>query len=252
MIALLAAATAPSRKAAEPPAGFAGTWDVVRVEVDRADQPHWEVKPQDPALLNRELVISKTEAHFEPDKEACRQPAWKASAMTWAELFAKGFRRPEGGGRSTKPSPSDFEFDVPPRDRVTVYTLCPGKKLKGSDVWLQGEWVVLVSPDTLVMHQDSQILLVFKRRAADAKPQASFPCEKAASPTEKAICGSFALAGWDRSVAAACQEALKGNAAPDKIRAEQKDWLRKRDACGDKASCIDDLLWRRVDDLKQY
>jgi uncharacterized protein len=67
------------------------------------------------------------------------------------------------------------------------------------------------------------------------------------------IITSFELAGWDRSVADAYSQALKGNAATqDKIRAEQNDWLRKRDACGDKTERIDDLLWRRVDDLKQY
>jgi uncharacterized protein YecT (DUF1311 family) len=253
LIAVLAAAATVSHKAADPPLGFVGTWDVVRVEVDRADQMHWEVKPQDAALLNRELVIAKNEAHFEPDKESCKQPAWKPSVMTWAELFANGFPRTQGGGRSAKPSPSDFEFDVAPRDRVTVYALCPGKKLRGSEVWRDAEWVVLKSPDTLVMHEDSQILLIFKRRAVDAKPRASFPCEKAATATEKAICASFELAAWDRSVAAAYQEALRGDGATqDKIRDEQKAWLKKRDACGDRVPCIDDLLWRRVDDLKQY
>jgi uncharacterized protein YecT (DUF1311 family) len=254
LIAVLAVVGSVSHKTADPPLGFVGTWDVVRVEVDRADQMHWEVKPQDPELLNRELVISKTEVHFEADEGVCKRPSWKPSVMTWSELFAKGFPRPEGGGRSTKPLPSDFEFDVAPRDRVTAYALCPGKKLRGAEVWRDAEWVVLLSAEALVMHQDSQILLVFKRRAVDAKPRASFPCEKAATATEKAICASFGRAAWDRSVAAAYQEALRGNeaATQDKIRAEQKDWLRKRDACADKTSCIDELLWRRVADLKQY
>lgn len=253
MIAVLAATAAAQHKPATTPPGFTGTWDVVRVEVDRADQMHWEVKPQDPQLLNRELVISETGAHFEPDDEVCQKPSWKPSVTTWAELFAKGFPRPEGGGRSTKPAPSDFEFDVKPRDKVTAYALCPDKALKKSEVWAQAEWVVLLTPDTLVLHQDSQILLVLKRRAVDAKPRASFPCEKAATPTEKTICASFKLAAWDRSVAAAYQDALRGNttAKQDEIRVEQKMWIKQRDACGGKAPCIDELLERRVEDLKQ-
>jgi len=253
VIALLAATAAAQASAAAPPSGLLGTWDVVRVEVDRADQMHWEVQPQDPELLYRELVIGKTETHFAADKETCKEPSWKPSAMTWGELFGKGFQRPEGGGRSTKPTPKDFELDVESRDKATAYTLCRNKKLKGSKVWLEAEWVVLPATDTLVVHQDPQVLLVLKRRAADARPRASFACEKAVSPTEKAICSSFELAGWDRSVADAYTQALKRNASTqDKILADQKDWLRKRDACGDKTSCIDDLLWRRVDDLKQY
>jgi len=75
MIALLAATAAAQAGAASPPSGLAGTWDVVRVEVDRADQMHWEVKPQDPELLYRELVIGKTETHFAADKQTCKEPA---------------------------------------------------------------------------------------------------------------------------------------------------------------------------------
>jgi uncharacterized protein len=224
----------------------------VRVEVDRADQMRWEVPPQDPQFLNRELVISRTEARFDMDTETCRRPAWRPVVVTWGELFAKGFRRPEGGGRSTRPTPADFEFDVKSRDQATVYALCPGKRLKGSDLWLEAEWVVLLAPGTLVMHRDSQVLLVFERRASDARPRASFPCEKAASPTEKAICGSFDLAGWDRSVAEAYRQALHRNREhQETVRDDQKAWLKNRDACGDRVSCIDELLWRRVEDLTQ-
>jgi uncharacterized protein len=102
------------------------------------------------------------------------------------------------------------------------------------------------------MHKDSQVLLILKKRQPDARPRASFPCEKAVTSTEKAICGSFDLASWDRSVAAAYAEALERNKDhQDKIRGEQKAWLKKRDACGDRVPCIDELLWRRVEDLKQ-
>jgi uncharacterized protein YecT (DUF1311 family) len=241
-------ASAASARSAEPPAGMVGTWEVERVESDRADQMRWEVRPQDPQLLGRELVISKDEVRFSEDKGPCKRPSWKPTAMTWGDLFGKGFQRP-GGAR---PTPADFEFTASIREKITAYVLCPDRKSKGSDLWLQSEWLVLRAPDTLVMHQDSQVLLILKRRPADAKPRASFPCDKATTPTERAICGSFSLAGWDRSVAAAYTQALeRSHDHQDKIREEQKAWLRKRDACGDRVSCIDDLLWRRVDDLKQ-
>ena len=71
------------------------------------------------------------------------------------------------------------------RDKATAYALCPNKKLKGAKDRLEAEWVVLRDPDTLVMHQDAQVPLVLKRRAAEAKPRASFPCEKAGKPDGK-------------------------------------------------------------------
>jgi uncharacterized protein len=66
------------------------------------------------------------------------------------------------------------------------------------------------------------------------------------------ICGSFDLASWDRSVARAWREGLERR--PQKqahLRKTQKEWLRERDACGSKAECIDDLPWRRVDELTE-
>ena len=65
-IALAAATADAPAGAAAPPAGFQGTWDVVRVEADRQDQMHWEAKPQDPQLLYRELVIGKTRRALPP------------------------------------------------------------------------------------------------------------------------------------------------------------------------------------------
>lgn len=248
LLAILSVAAANTPRSAAPPADLLGTWEVTRVEPDRGDQMRWQVPPQDPKVLGRELVISKDEVRFALDQEPCRRPSWKTTTMTWADLFGRGFRRPEG----TKPTPSDFELKVSSRDKVAAYVPCPGPKAKGTDVWLQPKWLVLQDPDTLVMHKDSQVLLILKKRPPNAKPRASFSCEKAATPTEKAICGSFELAGWDRSVAAAYSEALDRNRDhPDKIRAEQKAWLKQRDACGDKVSCLDDLLWRRVEDLEQ-
>jgi uncharacterized protein len=117
---------------------------------------------------------------------------------------------------------------------------------------MQDKWIALQDKDTLAMHYSNQVLLILRRRSADAKPRASFPCEKAGTPTEKAICASFQLAGWDRSVSAAWHAALER--APEKqakLHGDQKEWLRKQDACGSSVACIDDLLWRRVDALVQ-
>jgi len=72
------------------------------------------------------------------------------------------------------------------------------------------------------------------------------------TPTETTICGSHELAGWDRGVDAAFKAPLARS--PEKardLRDNQKAWLKKRDACGAKAECVDELLWQRVEELAQ-
>jgi uncharacterized protein YecT (DUF1311 family) len=235
-----------------PPADLVGTWDVERVEVDRADQMHWGVKPDDPQLVGRELAISSEGVHFTAEKEGCKQSRWSPLATTWKRLFEGGFLRAPGGGRSTHPKPADFQFVASGPAQVKAYLLCPDLTHKRADAWMQDKWIALQATDTLAMHYSNQVLLILKRRPADAAPRASFPCEKAVTPTEKAICASFQLAGWDRSMSAAWRAALER--APEKqakLHGDQKEWLQKRDACGADVHCIDDLLWRRVDELVQ-
>jgi hypothetical protein len=107
-----------------PPADLVGTWDLERVEVDRADQMHWGVRPDDPQLVGRELVVSSDGVQFTAEKEGCKQSRWSPLATTtWKRLFDGGFRRAPGGGRSTHPTPADFQFVPSSPARVTAYLL---------------------------------------------------------------------------------------------------------------------------------
>jgi uncharacterized protein YecT (DUF1311 family) len=221
------------------PADLLGTWDVERVEVDRADQMHWGMKPDNPQLVGRELAISSDGVNFTAEKEGCKQSRWSPLATTWKRLFDGGFLR-------------DFQFVPSSPTLATAYLLCPDPTHKRADAWMQDKWIALQDRDTLAMHYSNQVLLILKRRPSDAKPRAAFACEKALTPTEKTICGSFGLAGWDRSVSAAWRAALER--VPEnqaRLHVDQKAWLRKRDACDADGLCIDDLLWRRVEELVQ-
>lgn len=235
-----------------PPPEIAGTWDVERVAVDNQDASHWGFRPNDARLLGRTLTIDSVQVRFEDGKElGCKQSTWPSRQSTWGYLFGKGFPRPPDGGRSPTPSPEDFEVKVAKTKGATVYSLCPSSR-RGASRFPADSWVALVGSGQLALHYDNQVLLLFQRRPAGAKPTASFDCAKAASPTEKTICESFDLASWDRSVTQAWRSAL--DRRPQKqahLRKTQKDWLHTRDACGSKADCIDELQWRRVDELSQ-
>jgi uncharacterized protein YecT (DUF1311 family) len=234
------------------PSEVAGTWDVVRVAVDNQDASHWGFRPNDPRLLGRTLTVDSVHVRFEDGKElGCKQSTWPARQSTWGYLFSKGFPRPPDGGRSPTPSPEDFEVKVAKNQRAIAYSLCPSPG-RGTNRFPADFWVAPLGSEQLALHYDNQVLLLFQRRPPGAKPTASFDCAKAASPTEKTICASFDLASWDRSVSQAWRTAL--DRRPQKqahLRKTQKEWLHTRDACGNKAECIDDLQWRRVDELTQ-
>jgi uncharacterized protein len=75
---------------------------------------------------------------------------------------------------------------------------------------------------------------------------ASFDCAKAATPTEKLICGDPRLSQLDAQLALAYRRALAGAAEPDKVRAEQRTWLRTEcKACAD-AACLQTVYEQRL------
>ena len=241
------AAREPVKVDSAPPAALIGTWDVERVEADRQDQMHWDIHPGDPRLLGRSLEITTDSASFPPEMDRCSQKTWRSITGSWDALFKKGFSRAAMGGRSGHPKPADFGFKPPSGGQASAFLLCAGNSHK--DEWMESTWVAPTSADSLMMHRDAQVLLVLKRRPSGAKPTASFSCEKASGATETAICRSFALASWDRSVAAAYKAAVsrKWNQA-SKIRDEQKAWLKERNACNDQ-ECMENSMRDRVDDL---
>lgn len=89
-------------------------------------------------------------------------------------------------------------------------------------------------------------LLALPSAAGAAAGAASFPCSKATTPTEKAICADPALSTLDERLSASYRSALESlsGASPDEgpagaaVKADQRAWLRERDSCGADTSCL--------------
>jgi uncharacterized protein len=130
--------------------------------------------------------------------------------------------------------------------------LCSARPQKVARPWLDGEWIALKDPDTLLFHYSAGVILSLRRVPDDAPPRASFPCDKAGSASEKAICQSSDLAGWDRSVAEGFRQlvAWKADEAAELLKA-QEGWRRTRDKCGADQSCLGDALRTRAAELSQ-
>lgn len=252
VFAMVAASALVARPSAGPPPELVGTWDVEHVGVDSEDSLHRVLRPDDPQLMGRVLVIGADRVQFERGKElGCKQARWGARRTTWGALFGKGFIRSEVGGLNPRPSPEDFGVKVSKNQPAVAYSLCPSSP-RGAGRFPRNTWAALQAPDLLALHFDNQTVLTLRRRASGATPAASFACAKAATATEKTICGSFDLASWDRSVALAFRQALGRRRDKDAdLKRSQREWLRKRDACGSDAACIDEAQWRRVEELGQ-
>ena len=69
---------------------------------------------------------------------------------------------------------------------------------------------------------------------------ASFPCDKAQTPDEKAVCATLALNDLD--VEMAVRFAILKDLLPmgnrGKVQEDQEDWLKERGACGAEVACL--------------
>jgi uncharacterized protein YecT (DUF1311 family) len=230
------------------PSPLSGTWDVEQVAVDGQDQIHWGYRPDDPQFLHRALVVEGNDLRFNGSDLRCTQDRWVPQAITWARLLAKGFRRPPVGGRKVTPTVEDFELKASPADSITAYQICREKT--GRAAFPAGMWVALIRPDKAALAIDNSGIFVLTRRPPGAQPRASFECSKARSAAERTICGNYDLAAWDRSVALAWRQASERNAR-DELLTSQKEWLKKRDACGASAECLEEQMFARVGYLVQ-
>ncbi|MGH6826053.1 caspase family protein [Methyloceanibacter sp.] len=80
------------------------------------------------------------------------------------------------------------------------------------------------------------------------QPQAypSFSCAKASLPAEFTICSSATLASLDLQLA----ELYAGGSGSRSVRAEQRSWLDRRNACGSDTSCLEQRYRERIGSLQ--
>jgi hypothetical protein len=224
------------------PRKLLGKWEVKRVLLDLADQSRWgTIHPEFPALLYRSMTVTADKIAFADKDVSCDQTSWQPLATTWQGLFqTTELSRLSSEGAATPAKPADYDLKVSDKQRVQAYPLCPRSPLTTAKSWQGAYWMALQGEE-LVVRYGKQLILVLRKRRPDEKPQASFACEKAASPTEKAICSDFETAGWDRSVAEALRLALERETESkerERIQKDQQKWKSQRDACAADLACI--------------
>ena len=226
-----------------------GQWEVIQVDVDRQDQPHWLYVPADPRLLGRQVRIAGSAISMDNDSRDCLKPGFSALPKSSLQQFiGQAFPRPPHYGVPQHPVLSDFRLTFPDSSVQPLRVTCD----PDNSEW-NGAWIIPLSADRLLTNYDnSGYVLVLRRHRASDPIRPSFACATAHNAAEQTICGSAALAAYDRSIGAAYRRALKlsdDDAAP--LRQAQRDWLKSRDICGIDVDCLAKSMRDRVDQLMQ-
>jgi uncharacterized protein YecT (DUF1311 family) len=233
------------------PPTLIGTWQVAGARIDTSATRTTYYQRNDPRLTGRQFVIASQKLTVNiPPGEQCNNPKAKIIRATAAELFKKSM-----GGDA--PTPKDYEFPLADNAQVEVLTLNCDEGLFGGHVGIDGgimgAWIVILSKDQLAIHWSDETVLLLNRLSDNAKPIASFNCNKASTTVEKTICSSVALAAYDQSVAQAYNDTVKylkeaGNADTlVQLKNTQKQWLTQRNACGSDTKCLEKAMADRLE-----
>ncbi len=100
-----------------------------------------------------------------------------------------------------------------------------------------------------VLFEKSRLFMLMMLVSTGFSAQAaSFDCQKAATPTEQAICADTALSNQDRTIAESYQQLayLLPEAEKNALRAEQRAWLKQRNTCTRDGASLNACLTQRI------
>lgn len=253
-----AAASTPAKAVASP--GDLGRFEVVRVIANpNLNSVQAQYYNDDPRYVGRIVEVATTRLAMD-DGSVCTRPKrtsirTKVSALLHKEVEAYGpIKRP------SKPLSADPDVGRAPRSAVTAvrytcaHSAAPHADQAGRN-WTGAVGFPLAPPRRGLVWTYEMVLVL---APTNSQPiSASFPCTRARSASEKAICSDPSLAGWDRSVAVAFRLLRDGGGldelAPEEdtpaLIASQQAWVRSRDRCSADRQCLLDCMAERTEAL---
>jgi uncharacterized protein YecT (DUF1311 family) len=242
------------------PPKFIGTWQVTNVLIDTGATRRLHVQYNDPALKGRLLTVTSDKlVHDMGFDGSMTGLKVKSMRMGAAELIrnSMGWR----GFDPQIPTPADYGLPLKANAPVEVFRFVGKEGLwcggLGRDGGIMGAWFIVLSDGRLAMRWYDESILILKRLPANTKPIASFNCVKAKTSVEKTICGSVELASFDLSIMESYANALlfyKDGDDPEglrRLKAAQREWLKKRNACGTDAACLRESMRDQLNVLSE-
>jgi len=242
-----------------------GAWQVTSVLTDQGKKTQVQGlgdKYIIPKYLGRIVSLESDRLSINtPYDETCEMPEFFSHKSSAEKIIAKSIssRFPE----PSHPTPQDMGLALKNNTLVNVLYLVCEKKLRAKDEGMSAladltnvVWFIQLDKNKLAMSWHEETILILKRLSKNAKPEASFNCEKAGTLVEKTICGSVGVAAYDKSLSQSYKLVMayyKSNPNTKSIisdlKKSQREWLKQRDACGADSTCLEKVMSIRIGDL---
>ncbi|WP_186073745.1 lysozyme inhibitor LprI family protein [Burkholderia gladioli] len=245
------------------PAILTGKWQVKEVHLNTESGRTTEYAWNDPRLNGRIFEFTPDEVSDDADDfpGRCAEPTAHDIDASLRDLMLRSL------GGYAYPAPADVD---PVRDyklesaegmHIRAFTLmCTTGRWQGDlghsdntdnkNKGIPGAWIALADGQKMYLRWRDEVMLVLMKIPSNAPIQASFPCLKASTSTEHAICGSYQLAAFDQSIAESYRRAVtqaKASGSPmATLIQDQRLWVKDRDACGANVECLLGSMRRRL------
>lgn len=238
------------------PDSIQGTWQIEEVHINTFMPSKPDLISDDPVLVGRMLKFTKNSISGDIlVEQGCVKPNYtKLKDMSFDSLLKKTSEY-DGSGTSQNNAIS-YGFKLSGSNIVHPVTISCGQGMLGPKGNTVDNWLVYDN-NAIITNWDSDSYLVLKRLPERAQPHPSFDCVKQNTNTEKAICSSYDLSSWDRSVANAYEIARRQiknigdnvELKTKKLSEEQSIWLKERNSCGADAECLQKKMSERTEFL---
>ncbi|WP_261544739.1 lysozyme inhibitor LprI family protein [Burkholderia multivorans] len=247
------------------PNDIIGKWQVEGVHLNTGSGRTTGYTWDDPRLNGR--IFDFTHDDVSDDvydfSDHCANPTVRNFNTSLRDLMLRslgGYKYPASGDIDPV---RDYKLDSASIKHIRAFSLSCAKGLWQGDLGrsgdaddkinISGAWIVLADNQKMYVRWRDETILVLTKISPDTPIKASFPCGKALTATEHAICSSYQLSAFDQSVAESfarmmAQARVSGSQTAS-LAQSQRRWLKGRDACGPNAECILKTMRRRLDAL---
>ncbi|WP_082022432.1 lysozyme inhibitor LprI family protein [Enterobacter sp. Bisph1] len=226
-----------------------GEWQVEEAFVNTETERTLNYQFNDDRLVGRFLSITAQGISTTlPGGANCQSPTFKESSTTLDAWIAATQSIDEKGAAKAY----DLGLEGNAKTQVETVTCATGHFANGSP---GGNASLASINQRLLLNWTDGTVLQLKPVDKNSKPQPSFNCVKAASASEKAICGDRELASLDQSVARSyasmrTEAVTVGNKELEKkLQTQQKAWLTQRNSCNADVQCLKKSMNDRLETL---
>lgn len=247
------------------PTMLIGMWQVKNVHISTASGRHSQYEWDDPRLKWRIFKFeNKSITNDASDfQDYCRNPSATHIDIMPNDLIFRSIGGYDYPPREYADPISDYRLNFDPENPIRVFSAICGNKLWQGDLGasypelgnsaIRGAWIILASEDKLYLRWRDESILTLEKVKDGTSINASFDCAKSTNKTERTICNSNELIGFDRSVNEAYVRLLQQSKDTGEygkhIVDSQRFWIKKRNTCDSHKKCILSLMKSRLEFL---